>query len=226
MILGYWMIAVLLVTVILTSLDLSFLHSLMYGLVFIPEALLAKIMMPAPSPDGRIRNKKNILFIGLALLCMCLALIFAVSVFIYHMEGEYMVQDLGTPKALTNPAFLSAMIMLLLAGDYFMGRYIEKRFPAEDNLIDFISNRKKVQLKQSDIVYIESNDAEVWLHAADGTKYRNKTPIGQWETRLGHSFMRISRSHLVNRAHVTEICDGTVVLGSVRLASSKKYMVA
>lgn len=223
-ILSYWMIAVLLIAVILTSLDLNYFYALYYSLVFVPIALIAKIIVPAPAPGKDSTDLKQFIFIALGLLALCFALIFCVSWFIYILEDNYMIQDIGTPRMLTNPAFLVSMIMLLLAGDYFIGLRIDKAHPVKDLSVDFISNRKKIQLKQADILFIESNDTEVWIHDSKGNKFRNKTPIGQWETRLGRGFARISRSYLVNRDSITEIGPGYVALGDMRFASSKKYV--
>jgi len=223
-ILGYWMIAVLLITVILTSFDLSFIYALMYGLVFVPAALIAKIIIPDSSPYKDPLGIKNIVFISLGLLFLCFALVFSVSLIIKTVEGNYMVRDLGTPSTLTNPVFLAAMVMLLLAGDYFTGVFVDKHFPIEDRQVDFISNRKQIKLKRSEITCIESNDTEVWIHTASGDKFRNKTPIGQWENRLGKGFVRISRSYLVNEGHITESGPGFINLGGIRLACSKKYV--
>ncbi len=223
-ILGYWMIAVLTISIILTSLGLSFIYALMYGLAFVPAAMIAKIIFPN-RPIGNISiDLKSIVFVSLMLLALCFALVFSVSWTIYLMDGTFQVQDLGTPPVLTNPAFLVVMVLVLLAGDYFTELYLDKHFPVKDQLIDFISNRKHFQMKQSDILYIESNDTEVWIHASNGEKYRNKTPIGQWESLLGKGFARISRSFLVNRDYITEIGSGYVALGEMRLSSSKKYI--
>ncbi len=223
-ILGYWMIAVLTISIILTSLNLSFIYALMYGLVFVPAALIAKIIIPNRSLGKSSIDLKSIVFASLMLLALCFALVFSVSWSIYLMDGTFQVQDLSTPPVLTNPAFFVVMVLILLAGDYFTELYLDKRFPVKDQLIDFISNRKHLQIKQSDILYIESNDTEVWIHASNGEKYRNKTPIGQWENLLGNGFARISRSFLVNRDCITEIGSDFIAVGEIRLASSKKYI--
>ena len=79
-------------------------------------------------------------------------------------------------------------------------------------------------LLQADILYVESNDTEVWIHAADGQKYRNKTPISQWENMLGIEFVRIHRSFLVSRAHILRADADTLTLTNQQtLPISKKY---
>ena len=79
-------------------------------------------------------------------------------------------------------------------------------------------------LLQADILYVESNDTEVWIHAADGQKYRNKTPISQWENMLGIDFVRIHRSFLVSRAQIINTQADTVTLKNQEtLPISKKY---
>ncbi len=48
------------------------------------------------------------------------------------------------------------------------------------------------------ILYVESNDNEVFIHAANGCSYRTRTRISQWEKLLDDRFVRIHRAYLVN----------------------------
>lgn len=89
---------------------------------------------------------KSIVFASLMLLVLCFALVFSVSWSIYLMDGTFQVQDLSTPPVLTNPAFFVVMVLILLAGDYFTELYLDKCFLVKDQLIDFISNRKHLQI--------------------------------------------------------------------------------
>ena len=90
--------------------------------------------------------------------------------------------------------------------------------------ITFNSDRRPVTLLLSEILYVESNDDETWVHSIDGQKYRNITPISQWENLLGIDFVRIHRSFLVARAHIECVKSGCLTIDSgIELPISRKY---
>lgn len=83
--------------------------------------------------------------------------------------------------------------------------------------------RKKVTLLPSEIVYVESCDTEVIVHASDGRALHNRTSISQWEALLGPGFIRIHRAFLVNCNHVESYSQDTVKVGEESLPVSRKY---
>jgi DNA-binding LytR/AlgR family response regulator len=89
--------------------------------------------------------------------------------------------------------------------------------------ITFCSDRKRVSLLPSQMLYIESCDTEVYIHTTDGRKLRNKTGISQWESALGYPFVRIHRAFLVNCNHVESYNQDTVKVGEESLPVSRKY---
>jgi DNA-binding LytR/AlgR family response regulator len=124
---------------------------------------------------------------------------------------------------LLNPIFLLAMLLLIILGDYFVGRMIEERLPEVEESITFTSDRQPVTLQRQEILYVESCDTETWIYATEGRKYRNKRPISAWANLLGKDFLRIHRSYLVR----ISACQGregeNIVLGDLRLPVSRKY---
>jgi DNA-binding LytR/AlgR family response regulator len=127
------------------------------------------------------------------------------------------------PPIIINPLFILALIALMLAGDYFLNHYIDKYLIQNHEPVTFLSDRQKVSLKPSEILYIESNDTEVWIYATMERKFRNKTPISQWENLLGKDFVRIHRSYLVNKTAISTVKGESVFVGSHQLPMSKKY---
>ena len=73
------------------------------------------------------------------------------------------------------------------------------------------------------IVYVESNDTEVSLHTVDGTVYRTRTRISQWEQLLDDRFVRVHRSYIVNAEHVAGVTAQGVVIGGMQIEFSRKY---
>ena len=78
-------------------------------------------------------------------------------------------------------------------------------------------------LLQDEIRYVESNDTEVWINATESRRFRNKTPISQWENLLGEGFMRVHRSYLVNVDYIDGAERDVVILGEDEIPVSRKY---
>ena len=229
-IVAYWALMILLTAVMLSSLDYTFLESCLLATLLLPGGIIIKFMLPKIllQPIGtRIRNlfllvltaliiEILLIFIGHGLL---LSIKNELSDFYYGTNPEPIVSGL-----LVNPVFLIILLILFAGGDYLLSDYLRKHLKQTPPSITFTSDRKPVSLLQADIIYVESNDTEVWIHAADGQKYRNKTPISQWENLLGIDFVRIHRSFLVGRQHISKTDADTLTLtdGEV-LPISRKY---
>jgi Response regulator of the LytR/AlgR family len=146
---------------------------------------------------------------------------YVISVLRFGTQNYYQWPDL--PSALQNPVFLSIMIAALSIGSVFVDRLLEKRFPSGPKTITFLSDRKPVTVSHSEIMFVESNDAVTTVHTEDGSDYKNKTPISQWESILGPDFVRIHRAFLVNRSSITEVDKDVLYIGDIELPISRKY---
>ena len=122
-----------------------------------------------------------------------------------------------------NPLFISTMVSLLAIGGATLNRWLKKNHPEMESPITFCSDRKRVSLLPSEIVYVESCDTEVLIHASDGRKLRNKTGIAKWESVLGEPFIRIHRAFLVNSNYVSSYKSDTLIVGEETLPVSRKY---
>lgn len=157
------------------------------------------------------------LFLGVAVLEFLLI----VSVHIWISDHPYP----SIAGVLVNPMFVAVVITLLCLGDWFLSKYLSSILP-EDKTITFISDRHKVSILPSEILYIESNDREVTIYATENRTYRNKTGISQWENILGDNFIRIHRSYIVNRASIKSIDKDFICIGGIELPISRKYYKA
>jgi DNA-binding LytR/AlgR family response regulator len=95
--------------------------------------------------------------------------------------------------------------------------------PKEESTIEFVSDRQKVSVPVSDILFVESRDREVFVHLSDGKACRNKTPITHWESILGQGFIRVHRAFLVNASHIGQSTQDTVVIDGNHIPVSRKY---
>ena len=89
--------------------------------------------------------------------------------------------------------------------------------------ITFTSDRKPVSLPLDEILYVESNDDITTVVATQGRRFKNYTPISQWEGNLSPRFIRIHRAYLVNRAAVTGVDVDLLYIGDIQLPISRKY---
>ena len=213
---SYWILAVMIIAMILLSLGYPFALGLLMGSLFLPGTFIVKFLLPkAIKEEGGKRIFSSVfLFMGVAVLEFLLI----VSVHIWISDHPYP----SIAGVLVNPMFVAVVITMLCLGDWYLSKYLSAILP-DDRTITFISDRHKVSILPSEIIYVESNDREVSVVATDGRTYRNKTGISQWESILGDDFIRIHRSYIVNRSSITSVDKEYVWIGDYQLPISRKY---
>lgn len=218
---AYWSASVLMIALMLTSLDYSFSDALFVSMSFVPGCLVLRWLLPHMSFGNLKKGIFNLIVVVLAVILTDMILVIWCHVL---MNGLMVSYYSGFPTLLVNPAFLSLVMIVLTGGDYVLSRYLKSRFHAELHPVTFTSDYRKVTLDLSEIVLVESRDTEVWVCAADGRKYRNKTGITQWENLLGEDFIRVHRSFVVRRSFVTTTTSDTVILSDGNeIPVSRKY---
>ena len=213
---SYWILAVIIIAMILLSLGYPFALGLLMGSLFLPGTFLVKYLLPKIFKEKSKKKTANTVFLFIAVAVLEFLLI--ISVHIWISDQAYP----SIAGVLVNPMFVAVVITLLCLGDWFLSKYLSSILP-EDKTITFISDRHKVSILPSEILYIESNDREVTIYATENRTYRNKTGISQWESILGDDFIRIHRSYIVNREAITSINKEYVYIGDSQLPISRKY---
>ena len=223
LIVGYWLAAILLTTLLLLSLDYDLWVAVAMSLTFLPSAMALSFFLPKVDRAKR-RNQRilDTIFIILGVMTTAFLFIFVTQFLTYSSIGPTGFPEWDLPSMLGNPIFVAAVLALLAYGNYRLERWLEKRFPS-DRPIVFTSDYHRVSVKKEDILYVESRDSEVWVFTRDGNQYRNKTGITQWENLLGDGFLRIHRAFLVNVAASVLSSPETVHLGETQLPVSRKY---
>ena len=216
---SYWILAVIIIAMILLSLGYPFALGLLMGSLFLPGTFLVKYLLPKIFKEKSKKKTANTVFLFIAVAVLEFLLI--ISVHIWISDQAYP----SIAGVLVNPMFVAVVITLLCLGDWFMSKYLSSILP-EDKTITFISDRHKVSILPSEILYIESNDREVTIYATENRTYRNKTGISQWENILGDNFIRIHRSYIVNRATINSIDKDFICIGEIELPISRKYYKA
>lgn len=230
-ILSYWVLMILLTALMLCSLNYSFAQSCLLATMLLPGGIIIKFMLPKILLEPAGTRIRNLVLLGITAVIIEILFIFIGHGILVFFDNEYYsTYVFGSDpipvinNMIVNPIFLTLLLILFSGGDYLLDDYLTKHLKQAPKTITFTSDRKPVTILQADILYVESNDTEVWIHAADGQKYRNKTPISQWENMLGVEFIRIHRSFLVARAHIQKTDPDSVTLDNQEtLPISKKY---
>jgi DNA-binding LytR/AlgR family response regulator len=133
---------------------------------------------------------------------------------------------MGLPEILMNPVFIAVILTALAAGSYFFERWLDRIRPTKPAPITFTSDRKPVTLPLEEILYVESNDDATTVVATGDRRFRNITPISQWEAILKPHFLRIHRSYLVNKDAITRVDGDLLYVDDIELPVSRKYKEA
>ena len=246
----YWMASLLLLATVLYSMGYLVTEALLISSSLLPVAIIFRWMIASVSLSANRREvaKSFVCILLFVLIVASLAIHIAQAVILSYKNPETYVWHFEVPPMLLNPIFLLSMLTLMIIGDYGLGRILGKRLPeAEETItfasdlqsttpeglngsssetngpITFVSNRQSVTLARQEILYVESCDTEVWIHATDGRRFRNKTAISSWGRLLGPEYLRIHRSYLVRLSACSGLDHDNVVLGDVRLPISRKY---
>ncbi len=219
----YWMAAIFLTSVLLTSLDYNLGEAVLMSLSFLPASLALCFFLPIVE-RGR-NGKKRILdtiYVILGVMVMTFLLIYVWQLVFITLIYQEEYTSWTLPAILANPVFVAAILAILAYGNYLLVKWLDKKYPT-DRPVSFTSDYKKVSLKKEDILYVESRDSEVWIVARDGRQYRNKTGISQWENLLGPGFLRVHRSFLVNVSDAALTAPDLISVGGQEIPVSRKY---
>ena len=226
LVISFWLVSILLVAVVLTSLGYRFLEALFLGSMFLPGALAAKYFFPKEDFRNRWSGVKDTVFIVIGILIgeMLLFLIahYCILTFRENLPGAVMEWP-DIPHILTNPVFIAIILTALAAGSYFFESWLDRKRPTKPVPITFTSDRKPVTLPLEEILFVESNDDITTVIATGDRRFRNKTPISQWEAILSPHFLRIHRSYLVNKEAITRVDGDLLYVDDIELPISRKY---
>lgn len=226
MIISYWALSILLVAFVLVSFGYRFMEALFIASLFLPGALAVKFVFSKISFKDKTKGILDASYVVLGIIVLEVLLFilahWCVSRIRLGSFSDYN-HDWTQPPIMYNPVFITIIIAALSVGCFFYEKWLEMKFPSEENPVTFLSDRKTVSLMRAEILYIESNDSITTVYAIQGRSFKNKTPISQWENYLGEGFLRIHRSYLVNVEHITDHDIESVNIGGFELPVSRKY---
>ena len=223
---AYWATALIIVAMILLSLDYSFAEALFMSSLFLPGVIAAKFFLAQVRKDASSNSAMNAVYIFGAIAVMEFLLIVCGHRLLEYIEKQNpLYLGIGVADILVNPIFVAVIIFLILAGEHMvLQKYKDVN---EVRTVSFTSDRHKIILNRNEIVYIESNDSEVWVYATEERRFRNKTGITQWENLLGEDFIRVHRSFIVRKEAIQEtLSDSLTLADGTSIPVSRKYREA
>ena len=223
---AYWAAALIIVAMILLSLDYSFAEALFMSSLFLPGVIAAKFFLAQVRKDASSNSAMNAVYIFGAIAVMEFLLIVCGHRLLEYIEKQNpLYLGIGVADILVNPIFVAVIIFLILAGEHMvLQKYKDVN---EVRSVSFTSDRHKIILNRNEIVYIESNDSEVWVYATEQRRFRNKTGITQWENLLGEDFIRVHRSFIVRKEAIQEtLSDSLILADGTSIPVSRKYREA
>ena len=222
LVISYWVLSIFLVALVLTSVGYRFMEAVFIGTVFLPGALAAKYFFPKVDFRNRKAGIRDTVFIVLGIL-VAEVFLFLFTHFYVLRYRENVADWIGLPEILTNPVFIALILTALAAGSYFFERWLDRKRPTKPAPITFTSDRKPVTLPLEEILFVESNDATTTVVATGDRRFKNITPISQWEAILKPHFIRIHRSYLVNKDAITRVDGDLLFVDEIELPVSRKY---
>lgn len=215
---AYWIVAVLLLAAVTGSFGYDFRQALFFATALLPGLFCARLLLPGALRSPRRRGVAVVSVAGGVLVVEWLALLLAYR---YALRDSWPWQQ-EFPPLFSNPAFLVLVSAAIVVPEMVLERWLDDHLPRMKR-VTFVSERRRTTLPVADILYVESNDSEVLLHAADGSVFRTKTRISHWEQLLDDRFVRIHRAFLVNAEQVTDAAPTQVCIGERTLDVSRKY---
>ena len=211
--------AIIILTAIIACVGYNIAEAFAIGVAFLPGILIARYAMPHISFAERFEGWHNTIFLWAGILAVEYLLIMLAN---YYLLRPLCFEYNHIPRLLTNPLFILFVVAAFASVWLLIEREMEQRQPY-DTTISFTSERRTITLDPAEILYIESNDTEVFVCTAEGESYRTRTRISQWEGLLDRRFLRIHRSYIIN-THRIDSFDGTRVKIQHRtIELSRKY---
>lgn len=234
----FWLVYYLLFSVIWASSEHSYYVSFYLEFVLMPLRILASYCMMYLLIPAFLSNRKLTEFIASYFFLIIVAGAFQLLIghFFYGrlLEGQGETFPLTMVSWVRNIVLINSTVILLGAAKvaqlYFQlidSLAIEQRVNTsqansnEGQFIEVKSNRRVHRLRVSEILYIEGMGNYVTYVSIGGSRTVVYSSLKLAESELPSSFIRLHRSYLVNRQHITAYDKDTVTLGSMTISRAK-----
>ena len=215
----WWLVSTALIAQLFGAMGYALDQAILLTVFFLPGMLALRYFVPQLSFENRSRGLLNTLYLfGAVVAIEYLALVLG-----HRVAFDTLPETL--PRFAFNPLVILLLLAIFILPERALERHLE-RCRSYSTALSFISERRKVTLDPAEILYVESNDDEVWIRTVSGESYRTKTRISQWEGLLDRRFLRVHRSYIVNTERIDAYRPTRIRIGETEIEISRKYKEA
>jgi hypothetical protein len=218
--LSFWILSVLIMTLIYQSLLGSFAGSLTLATLLLPGAAV----MSFGFKQWRKNSKGLWRWIHLFyILLFSLYVEWVAMVVAYWLIFELQIN--AVPEVLVNPIFLWLyMLFFAMAEDRLVQG--KRKVPIADvnqpRWFELISERKKVKIDLNKLQFVESKNEQTFFYL-ENIPLQSRERIGQIAERLPNDFLRVHRSFIVNPALALAIDSNHIEMKAGEIPVSRAY---
>ena len=130
-IIAYWLVAIVLTTLLLVSLDYDLAEAGVMSLTFLPAALALSFFLPKVDRTKNRRDRiLDSIFIILGVMAMTFQLIFSIQLVFIFLHGYDIMAAWPIPAMLRNPVFVAGILAVLAYGHYRLVQWLNAQFPS------------------------------------------------------------------------------------------------
>lgn len=235
----YWALVTLILTAVLGSIDHHYLYAFTFVTFLLPvifttshiydHYLIPKYLLPGKYPRFFLYAVYTLIFS----MYLEMVVIFLSFMVLAHYRMENMPVWSGHIIYLTLSMYFFVVLksFILLFKRYLANQEHLKKIETDLSKRSrgyFIvkSNRKEMRITFREVEYIESLGDYVTIVTSTGRKIMSREKISRLQDRLPEDFLRIHRSFLVNRSHITSFNREQVTVGTVSLPVGRTYKKA
>lgn len=212
----WWLVSTAAIAGLFAAMGYEADQAVLLAVVFLPGMIVLRYFVPQLSFADRRKGLANALcLLGAVVTIECLALVFG------HRAAFDTLPD-TLPGMAFNPLFIALLLVAFIVPEQLLEHYAARQH-SRNTKLTFTSERRKITLDPAVILYLESNDDEVWIRTVPGESFRTKTRISQWEALLDQRFLRVHRSYIVNTEHIDEWHPTRIRIGDRQIEISRKY---
>ncbi|OEK00579.1 hypothetical protein BFP97_03240 [Roseivirga sp. 4D4] len=148
--------------------------------------------------------------------------------------ADYQFSSLSPEVAdIVNMALLLYAIVFIHGFSVLFQHFVKQKKTNEGLILDqrkeeerafvVVSQRKQVRIDEPSVRYVESLSDYVKIHLKEGEVIVTKATITSLESALSEDFVRIHRSFLVNKHHVTSFTREKVMFDDLALNITRKF---
>jgi len=234
----FWLAYYVLFSLIWASPSRGYYVSFYLEFVFMPLRILASYCMMYVLIPTLLSNRKLFAFIASYLILIAVA--GGLQLLIGHFFYDQLLAErsegfsFSAASWMRNIILINSTVIVLGAAKVIQLHFqlldslvpTKKRDLSEtnrggDQFIEVKSNRRTHRLRVSEILYIEGMGNYITYVNADGSRIVVYSSLKAAQERLPDSFIRLHRSYLINRVHVSAYNKDTVTIGSQAIPRGK-----